>query len=131
MDQSTAMIDTRSILLRSIEQNPSIRYRELLRRTGLVNGIPSYHHSALEKSYVIKVDRQPRTIGYYPVTVSDKEYNILKFVRHKPVRQIMIFYLNGIYVHLTRLLTIAKGCLYRVLTSSTAKRGRYDIDKAW
>jgi predicted transcriptional regulator len=94
MDQSTATIDTRALLLRNIEQNPGIRYRELLRRTGLANGVLSYHLSALEKSDVIKVHRQPRTTRYYPVTVSDKEYNVLKFVRHKPVRQIMIFLLE-------------------------------------
>jgi DNA-binding transcriptional ArsR family regulator len=91
MEQSTETIDTRAVLLRSIEENPGIRYRELLRTTGLVNGVLSYHLSALERLDVIKVDRQPRTTRYYPVTVSDQEYNILKFVRHKPVRQIMLF----------------------------------------
>ena len=94
MDQSTAMIDTRAMLLRSSEQNPGIRYRELLRRTGLVNGVLSYHLSALEKSGVIKVVREPRTTRYYPVTASNKEYKSLKFVRHKPDRQIMIFLLE-------------------------------------
>jgi len=99
---------TGDVAYRGIEQNPSTRYRDLLRRTGLVSGVLSYHLSPLEKSDVIKVVRQPRTTRYYPVTVPDKEYKILKFVRHTPVRQIMIFLLNGIYVHLTRLLTICK-----------------------
>jgi predicted transcriptional regulator len=94
MGPSAEMIDTSAMLLRRIEENPGIRYRELLRITGLVNGVLSYHLSALQKSDVIKVDRQPRTTRYYPVTVSDKEYNILKFVRHKPVRQIMLFLLE-------------------------------------
>ena len=65
-----------------------------MRRTRLVNGVLKYHLSTLEKSDVIKVVRQPRTTRYYPVTLSDKEYNILKFVRHKHVRQIMIFLLE-------------------------------------
>jgi len=91
MDQSTETIDTRAVLLKSIEENPGIRYRELLRTTGLVNGVLSYHLSALERLDVVKVDRQPRTTRYYPVTISDEEYNILKYVRHKPVRQIMLF----------------------------------------
>jgi predicted transcriptional regulator len=94
MEQSSQVIDTRAILLKSIEKNPGIRYRELLRTTGLVNGVLSYHLSALEKSDVIKVDRQPRTTRYYPLRVSDKESNILKYVRHKPVRQIMLFMLE-------------------------------------
>jgi predicted transcriptional regulator len=94
MEQSSQVIDTRAILLKNIEKNPGIRYRELLRTTGLVNGVLTYHLSALEKSDVIKVDRQPRTTRYYPLTVSDKESNILKYVRHKPVRQIMLFMLE-------------------------------------
>jgi DNA-binding transcriptional ArsR family regulator len=65
-----------------------------LRKTGLVSGVLSYHLSPLEKSDVIKVVRQPRATRYYLVTVPDKEYKILKFVRHKPVRQKMIFLLE-------------------------------------
>ena len=94
MDESTEMVDTRAMLLERIEENPGIRYRELLRTTRLVNGVLSYHLSALEKSDVIKVDRQPRTTRYYPVTVSDKEYNILKFVRQEPVRKIILILLE-------------------------------------
>ena len=94
MDLSTEMVDARGMLLKRIEENPGIQYRELLRTTGLVNGLLSYHLSALEKSDVIKVDRQPRTTRYYPVTVSDKEYNILKFVRQEPVRKIILILLE-------------------------------------
>jgi predicted transcriptional regulator len=57
MEQAVRIIDTRTILLRSIEESPGIRYRELLRTTGLVNGVLSYHLAALEKSDVIKVDK--------------------------------------------------------------------------
>jgi predicted transcriptional regulator len=86
--------DTKTILLRHIEANPGIRYRELLRMTGLVNGVLTYHLAALEKTDVIKVDRQSRMTRYYPVSVSDGESVILKFVRHEPVRQIVLFILD-------------------------------------
>jgi len=86
--------DTRTILLRHIEENPGIRYRELLRLAGLVNGVLTYHLAALEKTDVIKVDRQSRMTRYYPVSVSDRESAILKFVRHEPVRQIVLFILG-------------------------------------
>ena len=94
MDQSVQVVDTRAILLRNIEENPGIRYRELLRLTGLVNGVLSYHLSALERANVIKVNRESRITRYYPVNVSDKESSILKFVRHEPVRQILLFILE-------------------------------------
>jgi DNA-binding transcriptional ArsR family regulator len=94
MEQATRIVDTRAILLRSIEENPGIRYRELLRLTGLVNGVLSYHLSALERANVIKVNRESRITRYYPVNVSDKESAILKFVRHEPIRQILLFILE-------------------------------------
>jgi predicted transcriptional regulator len=87
-------VDTRTMLLRRIEENPGIRYRELLRMTGLVNGVLTYHLAALEKTDVIKVDRESRMTRYYPVSVSDSESAILKFVRHEPVRQIVLFILD-------------------------------------
>jgi predicted transcriptional regulator len=87
-------VDTRTMLLRRIEENPGIRYRELLRMTGLVNGVLTYHLAALEKTDVIKVGRESRMTRYYPVSVSDSESAILKFVRHEPVRQIVLFILD-------------------------------------
>lgn len=86
--------DTRVLLMKHIEQIPGIRYRELLRLTGLVNGVLSYHLSALERANVIKVNRESRITRYYPVNVSDKESAILKFVRHEPIRQILLFILE-------------------------------------
>src|SRR5215204_5896159 len=87
--------DTRVLLMKNIEQTPGIRYRELLRLTGLVNGVLSYHLSALERANVIKVNRESRITRYYPVDVSDKESAILKFVRHEPVREILLLFLEN------------------------------------
>ena len=87
-------VDRRAMLLRNIEGNPGIRYRELLRMTGLANGVLTYHLAALEKTNVVKVERQARATRYYPVSVSDSESAILKFVRHDPVRQIVLFILD-------------------------------------
>jgi len=86
--------DTKALLLRHIEENPGIRYRELLRLTGLVNGVLTYHLAALEKSDAVKVDRQARMTRYYPLSVSDSESTVFKYVRHQPVRQIMLFILE-------------------------------------
>lgn len=80
--------------MNQIGQTPGIRYRELLRLTGFVNGVLTYHLAALEKENVIRVDRGPRITRYYPVNVSEKESAILKFVRHEPVRQIVRFILE-------------------------------------
>jgi len=87
--------DTKVLLVKHIELTPGIRYRELLRLTGLVNGVLTHHLAALEKANMIKVYRESRVTRYYPVDVSDKESAILKFVRHEPVREILLFILEN------------------------------------
>ncbi|MDQ3902374.1 MAG: ArsR family transcriptional regulator [Thermoproteota archaeon] len=89
-----ATVDTRNLLLNYIEQHPGIRYRELLRLTGLVNGVLTYHLAGLENENMIKVERGLRITRYYPVNVSEKESAILNFVRHEPIRQIVLFILE-------------------------------------
>ena len=94
MQVTESAADTRVLLMKNIEQTPGIRYRELLRLTGLVNGVLSYHLSALERTNLIKVNRESRITRYYPVNFSDKESAILKFVRREPIRQILLFILE-------------------------------------
>jgi DNA-binding transcriptional ArsR family regulator len=92
--QVTELASTQILLLKHIEQTPGIRYRELLRLTGLVNGVLTYHLTALERANVIKVSRESRMTRYYPVSVSDQESAILKFIRREPIRQILLFVLE-------------------------------------
>jgi predicted transcriptional regulator len=94
MEQTVEAVDTKAILLRHIGENPGIRYRELLRMAGLANGVLTYHLAALEKAGAVKVGRQARMTRYYPVNIPDSESAVLKFVRHDPVRQIVLFMLD-------------------------------------
>jgi len=94
MTEQLQATDNRAELLKQIEENPGIRYRELLRRTGFINGVLTYHLTLLEKSSLIKVDRQSRMTRYYPLNISDNESVVLKFVRHEPFRQIVLFILE-------------------------------------
>jgi len=87
--------DIKVLLVKHIEETPGIRYRELLRLTGLVNGVLTHHLAVLEKANVIKVYRESRVTRYSPVGVSDKESAILKFVRHEPTREILLFILEN------------------------------------
>jgi predicted transcriptional regulator len=46
------------IILKCIYENPGIRYREILKLTGISNGVLEYHLKELETSYeIINVDR--------------------------------------------------------------------------
>lgn len=76
-------------LLNQIDKSPGIRYRELLRLTGLSNGVLSYHLAELEESKVIKVDRGRRVTRYYPLHISAEISNIIGYVRNSVSRQIV------------------------------------------
>ena len=94
MEKSGESQDTKTILLRLIDQNPGIRYRELLRLTRLANGVLAYHLSALEKSEGMKVDRRPGMTRYFSTSVSDKESDVLRNVRRESIRKILLFLLD-------------------------------------
>lgn len=97
METSTTNAETYStpdLLLRLIEREPGVRYRELLRSTGLANGVLTYHLSCLEKASVIKVDRQSRVTRYYSVNIPEAESQILGYIRHEPIREIVSFILS-------------------------------------
>ncbi|HEY7735073.1 MAG TPA: winged helix-turn-helix transcriptional regulator [Nitrososphaera sp.] len=83
--------DTKGLLLQQIVQNPGIRYRELMRLSGLANGVLAYHLSSLERSDLVKVDRKSRMTRYYPLSISDDESAVLKYIRHEPIRKILLF----------------------------------------
>jgi predicted transcriptional regulator len=81
-------------LLAHIERNPGIRYRELLRLTGLANGVLSYHLAALQRSNVVVTERKPGQTRFFPVSVPANQLAILKHLRNKPEREIIIHLLK-------------------------------------
>ena len=43
--------EVKYIILKCIDENPGIRYREILKLTSMTNGVLEYHLKALETSY--------------------------------------------------------------------------------
>jgi predicted transcriptional regulator len=87
----------RDKLLRYINGNPGIRYRELLRLSNLSNGVLTYHLALLEKSERIQVDRKEnkKITRYYPNNISIQETNIIGCIRQDATRQIISFILEN------------------------------------
>ena len=89
--------DPKEVLIMHINNIPGIRYRELLRLTGLSNGVLAYHLSALDKSSQIRVDRQRenRTTRYYSISIPTQESDILRQLRNNVSRQIIKFIIDN------------------------------------
>ena len=88
-------IDLKTLILDHIKRSPGIRYRELLRLSGLTNGALEYHIKILEKTQAIKVDRlHGRRPKYFPLDMQLEETCIMGQIRNKSSRQIVLFILE-------------------------------------
>jgi predicted transcriptional regulator len=88
-------VDAKILILTQIGETPGIRYRELLRLTGLSNGSLEYHLRILEKTHKVKVDISDGKRGrYYPIDILADESHILGFIRNNVSRQIVTFILE-------------------------------------
>jgi predicted transcriptional regulator len=85
-----------SKVLELILKSPGIRYRQLLRLTGLSNVSLSFALKKLEKSKGIIVDRSSnnRATGYYPKNITTTEFRIISNIRNKTQKRIVQFLLN-------------------------------------
>ena len=89
------MIDAKILILAQVAGTPGIRYRELLRLTGLSNGALEYHMRILEKTNKVKVDRSDgNRARYYSIYIPTDESHIIGFIRNNVSRQIVTFVLE-------------------------------------
>lgn len=82
MDRVTQIISV-------IEKNPGIKFREIMRETGMKNGVLGYYAGKLEKDGAVKVDRSPGQTRFYPPGVADDDVSLIKNLRQETPRQIL------------------------------------------
>ena len=83
MDRDSQIIDL-------IEKNPGIKFREIMRETGMKNGVLSYHARKLERIGVVKVERTSRKTRFYPLGVTTEELVLIRSLRQETPRQILL-----------------------------------------
>jgi predicted transcriptional regulator len=83
MDRDSQIIDL-------IGKNPGIKFREIMRETGMKNGVLSYHTRKLEKIGVVKVERSSRKTRFYPLGVTNEELVLIRSLRQETPRQILL-----------------------------------------
>jgi len=84
------MTDRDSQLQQIIEQNPGIQFREIMRSSGLKNGVLSHYLGKLEKSGIIKVTRGPRQSRFYPPQITEEESIVIKALRKQTPRDLLL-----------------------------------------
>ena len=76
-------------LLLSIDENPGIRYRELLRLINSSNGVLSYHINRLEKMDLVIVERRAKMTRFFPRNIPNEIMGVMRFLRNQTSYQII------------------------------------------
>src|SRR5688572_2830317 len=83
-------------IVKYVNEIPGIRYRELLRMTGLSNGVLSYHLRFLDNTGKIRVNRvNNRVTRYFSYDVSAHESSVIGLLRQETTRKIIMYILEN------------------------------------
>lgn len=84
------MTDRTIQLQQIIDQNPGIQFREIMRSSGLKNGVLSHYLGKLEKLGIIKVERGPRQARFYPPQITEDQSKAIKALRKQTPRDLLL-----------------------------------------
>ena len=84
------MIDRTQKLQTLIDDNPGIRFREIMRSSGLKNGVLSYYLKKLESTGVVKVVRGPRQVRFYSPSITEEESIVIKALKKETPRALLL-----------------------------------------
>lgn len=76
-------------IIQVVEKNPGIKFREIMRETGMKNGVLEYYASKLERDGTVKVERTPGQTRFYPPGTSDEDTVLIKNLRQETPKQIL------------------------------------------
>ena len=124
-------------IVKYVNEIPGIRYRELLRITGISNGVLSYHLNLLENSGKIRVNRvNNRVTRYFSYDVSPHEKYVIGLLRQETSRKIIMYVLekgtcgfNDIIIHTKKVPSTISWHLARLKAANIVKvRKQYEFN---
>ena len=90
----------RSMLLELIEYNPGLGFRQIMRASGMKNGVLSHYLDRLEKNGAIKAVRSTRQVRFYAPKITHTESVAIKALRRQTPKDLLLALLrtkNGMY----------------------------------
>jgi predicted transcriptional regulator len=119
-------------IIQFVNDFPGIRYRELLRMTGVSNGVLSYHLNLLDNSGKVTVHRvNNRVTRYFSHDVSTVESNVIGLLRQNTTRKIIVYIMeygpcgfNDIVNHTKKVPSTVSWHLTRLKDANITKVGR-------
>ena len=124
-------------IVKCVNEIPGIRYRELLRMTGLSNGVLSYHLRFLDNIGKIRVNRvNNRVTRYFSYNVSAHESYVIGLLRQETSRKIIMYVLekgtcgfNDIIIHTKKVPSTISWHMARLKAANIIKvRKQYEFN---
>ncbi len=89
------MSDRSSLITEIIHKNPGLHFSEMIRISGLKNGVLSYYLTKLESSGVIKIEREKSKTRFFKPSITHEEIKIITFLRKDTPKQILFLLDNN------------------------------------
>ena len=124
-------------IVKCVNEIPGIRYRELLRITGISNGVLSYHLNLLDNSGKIRVNRvNNRVTRYFSYDVSLHDTYVIGLLRQETSRKIIMYILekggcgfNDIIIHTRKVPSTISWHMARLKAANIVKvRKQYEFN---
>lgn len=77
-------------ILQTINENPGVNFCDIMRLTGLKNGVLSYHINKLESRKKVQVKRRRGNTRFYPPNMPEYESILLEMLRRPTPREIIL-----------------------------------------
>ena len=84
------MATREEMIFSEIKNNPGIRFRELMKKVRITNGVMSYYLRKLEQSESVWIERTPRVTRFYSSDLSEDEANLVKRLRQETPKKILV-----------------------------------------
>ena len=88
------MKDRASILTEIIYKNPGLHFCEMIRVSGMKNGVLSHYLNKLESTGIINIQREKKKTRFFSPKISDDEVKIIRFLRKETSRKIILSIIN-------------------------------------
>ena len=82
-------IQNKQLVLNSVIKYPGLRFFELKKQTGLVNGVLQHHLNMHNKAKNIKIEYDNSTPRFYPMEIDNKTSILLKRLRQSTTAKII------------------------------------------
>ena len=89
------MFDRSSLLTDIIYKNPGLHFCEVIRVSGMKNGVLTHYLNKLELSGIININRERDKTRFFSPEISLEEIKIIKFLRKETSRKILFSLING------------------------------------